>query len=443
MKRLIALLLCIALFSGIVFSASAALPDEAALTDEEWSVLLLTNRERLKQKVDPLTATPFLQDVGDVRADEITVSFSHTRPDGTDCYTALDTKKYPYRWMGENIAFGQRSPAEVMNSWMNSEGHRENILSDNFRHIGVGHKAALDSAGYRSNFWVQFFYSNWSCSYSSVKLAGSNTVPGDCASIDEARLTLALECSDCGTCYLPLMQEFCTGFDPDKAGTQTITVSCLGLTTQFDVVVGEKGSDDNDPSDDGKDPEDSNTSTGFSDVAPSAWYAEAVRFAVVRGLMNGVGNEEFDPEGSMTRAMLVTVLWRDAGSPAAGVNRFTDVPNGQWYTPAVTWARDAGVVNGTSETTFDPDGSITREQMAAILYRYANNNSYDTTKRSILTGFPDAGQVSAYAQEPLEWAVAMGLINGSDGYLLPQGNATRAQVSAILMRYLKNVAIDG
>ena len=430
MKRLIALLLCIALFSGMVFSASAALPEEAALTDEEWSVLLLTNRERVKQGLDPLTATPFLQKVGDVRADEITVSFSHTRPDGTDCFTALDTEQYPYKWMGENIAYGQQSPAAVMNSWMNSPDHRKNILNSSFLHIGVGHKAGIDFAGYRSNFWVQFFYSNWSCSYSSVKLAGSNAVPGGCTSIDDAKLTLALECSDCGTCYLPLMQEFCTGFDPNKTGTQTVTVSCLGLTTQLTVVVGEKAPDDD-------------TSTGFSDVAPSAWYAEAVRFAVARRLMNGVGNEKFDPEGSMTRAMLVTVLWRDAGSPAAGVNRFTDVPNGQWYTPAVTWAKDAGVVTGTSDTTFDPDGSITREQMAAILYRYANKNGYDTAKRGILTGFPDAGQVSAYAQEPLEWAVAMGLINGSDGYLLPQGNATRAQVSAILMRYLQNVAIGG
>ena len=441
MKRILALLLCAVLLAGVVFSASAALPEEAALNDEEWDVLLLTNRERLKEDLLPLTSTPFLQDVGDVRAEEIITKFEHERPDGTMCYTALDTEKYPYRWMGENIAYGQQSPAAVMYSWMNSEGHRKNILSDNFRHIGVGYLGAHDSAGYRSHYWVQFFYTGTNCSYTSLRLVGSNAVPGGCASIDDARLTLALECAGCGTCYLPLMQEFCTGFDPSKAGTQTITVFCLGLTTQFDVVVSEKAPDSNDTSTGEKDPDNNDTSTGFSDVAPSAWYAEAVRFAVGRGLMNGVGSEKFDPEGSMTRAMLVTVLWRDAESPAAGVNCFTDVLNGQWYAPAVTWAAEAGIVTGTSASTFDPNGSITREQMAAILYRYANREGYDTSKRGSLSSFSDAASVSGYAQEPLEWAVAMGLINGSDGKLLPQGNATRAQVSAILMRYLQNVAV--
>ena len=177
----------------------------------------------------------------------------------------------------------------------------------------------------------------------------------------------------------------------------------------------------------------------FADVAKSAWYVGAVEYAVQNGLMNGVGNEQFAPEGSMTRAMLVTVLWRFEGEPMEGTNRFRDVPNGQWYTNAVAWAASNGVVNGVGDGKFAPEGKITREQMATILYRYAEKKGIDTSKRGDLGGFPDANQVSGYAKDAVQWAVGEGIINGSDGKLLPQGSATRAQVATILMRYIENI----
>ena len=145
----------------------------------------------------------------------------------------------------------------------------------------------------------------------------------------------------------------------------------------------------------------------------------------------------------MTRAMLVTVLWRLDGSRApAGRNTFTDVPGGQWFTDAVTWAAENGVVNGVGSGKFEPDGRVTREQIATILFRYAAKR-YDTSARADLSVFPDAGRVSAYAREALAWANAAGLVNGTDnghGLILdPQGDATRAQVAVILMRYVKNI----
>ena len=174
----------------------------------------------------------------------------------------------------------------------------------------------------------------------------------------------------------------------------------------------------------------------FDDIPANAWYKDAVSYAVRAGLMNGVGAGRFDPEGSMTRAMLVTVLWRNAGSPQEGENTFADVPDGTWYTAAVAWAAKNGVVNGVGNGKFDPDGAITREQMTAILLRFAAANGVDTSKRADLSSFPDAGSVSAWAKDALAWTVAEGIIGGSDGKLLPQGNATRAQVAAILMRFL-------
>ena len=133
-------------------------------------------------------------------------------------------------------------------------------------------------------------------------------------------------------------------------------------------------------------------SSQFSDVSANAWYTSAVQYAVEHGLMAGVGNNRFGPEEPMTRAMLVTVLWRYAGRPEAGKNPFTDVPAGQWYTEAVTWAAENGVVSGVGNGRFAPNGNITREQMASILFRYAKLTGLDTSKRGELAGFPDEGQ---------------------------------------------------
>ena len=177
----------------------------------------------------------------------------------------------------------------------------------------------------------------------------------------------------------------------------------------------------------------------FADVSEKAWYYDAVAYTVENGLMKGVGGGKFDSEGSMTRAMLVTVLWRYEGESAAGENSFTDVPDGTWYTGAVAWAAAKGIVSGVGNDEFDPEGSITREQMATILFRYAEKKSIDTDKRGNLSGFPDSGAVSSWAQDAVQWTVAEDIINGSDGRLLPQGNATRAQVATILMRFLENI----
>lgn len=182
--------------------------------------------------------------------------------------------------------------------------------------------------------------------------------------------------------------------------------------------------------------------TDFTDVSDDSWYRDAVRYAVNTGLMNGVGGDKFEPETSMSRAMLVTVLWRYAGSPKEGSNTFTDVKNGQWYTDAIAWASENAVVTGVGGGKFDPDGSVTREQLAVVLFRYSNSLEMDTSHRKSLDSFPDAGKVSPWARDALSWAVAVGMINGigsgSQATLSPQGSATRAQVAAILMRFIQN-----
>lgn len=182
-------------------------------------------------------------------------------------------------------------------------------------------------------------------------------------------------------------------------------------------------------------------SKAFSDLDAKAWYHEGVDYALTNSLMNGVGSGKFEPDGQLTRAQLVTVLYRAAGEPDTGkqVNPFTDVADDAWYTKAVIWAANNGIVNGVAKNTFAPDDSITREQIAAMLYRYAGAKA---VKEDKLSAFPDAAKVSDWAKEALNWAVASGLINGvadanGTANLEPQATATRAQIATILMRWLE------
>lgn len=179
----------------------------------------------------------------------------------------------------------------------------------------------------------------------------------------------------------------------------------------------------------------------FKDVKTADWFYNDVKYVYEKGMMAGTAADVFAPNATTTRAMIVTILYRLEGSPAVtGTNAFVDVPAGQWYTDAVNWAAANQIVKGTSATTFAPNDSITREQMAAILYRYAQYKGYDVTKRADLSGYSDNGQVSAYAKDALAWANAAKLINGvTNTTLAPQGNATRAQVSAILHRFCDGV----
>lgn len=179
----------------------------------------------------------------------------------------------------------------------------------------------------------------------------------------------------------------------------------------------------------------------FTDVHESDWFYDDVVFAYENGLFSGTSDTTFSPNTSMTRAMLVTVLYRLEGQPAVnGRSGFSDVQYNGYYEDAVTWAADNGIVNGTSASTFSPNANVTREQMAAILYRYAQYKKYNTAASSSLNGFTDHASVSGYAAASLEWAVAEKLVNGSAGKLMPTGNATRAQVAAILHRFVENVA---
>ena len=174
----------------------------------------------------------------------------------------------------------------------------------------------------------------------------------------------------------------------------------------------------------------------FVDVAPDAWYFDAVRYAYENSLMVGTSPNAFSPNGMTTRAQIVTILWRLVDSPAgeAPVD-FADVDPAAWYGEAVRWAAGQGIVGGYGNGNFGPNDPVTREQLAAILYRFAQHMGYDTEGQADLSGFTDLAQVSTYAREAMAWCVDAGLLSGtSPTTLSPRGQATRAQTAAVLMR---------
>ena len=179
----------------------------------------------------------------------------------------------------------------------------------------------------------------------------------------------------------------------------------------------------------------------FTDVVPGSWYCGAVQYVCENGMMNGTGGRLFSPNSITSRAMIVTILHRMEGAPAASASSFTDIAAGAYYENAVNWAAENGIVSGASKTSFLPDDPVTREQLAVILYRYAQYKSYDVTGSTDLSAYTDAAQIDACATDAMQWANENGLITGNTSTTLnPKGHTTRAEAATVLMRFCQNIA---
>lgn len=262
--------------------------------------------------------------------------------------------------------------------------------------------------------------------------------------------------------------------DTSTAGTYTIKASYAGdesfgsSEAEFTVTVREAGAPDtpenpDTPSDPGTSSNPGSGNSGrpsrpdtdidepqvpltqpfvFADVAAGSWYYDAVKYVFDKGLMAGVSDTSFAPGDVTTRGMVVTILHRMEKEPAAAVSSFLDRADGQWYTDAIDWAAETGVVSGYDNGHFGANDNVTREQLVTILYRYAGMKNCDVSAHTDLGSYSDAAQVSGYAREAMSWAVASGLVQGtSSATISPRDTATRAQVALILMRFCENVAV--
>jgi hypothetical protein len=179
----------------------------------------------------------------------------------------------------------------------------------------------------------------------------------------------------------------------------------------------------------------------FTDVSASDWFYDGVTYVCVNGLMNGTSSSGFEPNAELSQTMLATVLYRIEGEPQeANFPGFSDIPSDQWYSAAVNWAGSNGIVSGYGDGTFGADDALTREQCAAMLYRYAGYKGYDISAASSLADYTDAGAISDWALPAMRWAVAESLITGTTPTTLePSSSVTRAQCAAIMMRFMENV----
>jgi len=182
--------------------------------------------------------------------------------------------------------------------------------------------------------------------------------------------------------------------------------------------------------------------TGFTDTDSEAWYHDAVHYAVAKGIMKGVDNNKFEPFAKTDRATIVTVLYRLEGSPEVKTRgSFDDVKAGLWYSDAIEWAVSNEIVLGYGDDTYGPDDVVTRQQMAAIFYRYAKYKGIDVNADMSIGQYRDVEKISGYAYDAMNWTVDTGLINGTSTYYLdPLEDSNRAQIATIFMRYCENIA---
>ena len=260
--------------------------------------------------------------------------------------------------------------------------------------------------------------------HGSVKSSAASAKAGDRVTLtpqpDEGYVTAGVTVTDAKGNVIPVTQ------NADGTYSFTMPATAVSITPSF-----EKSAGTDDPG--------SDVSERFTDVSKTAWYQDAVQWAVDNGVMTGVSDTRFAPNDTATRAMVVTMLWRLAGEPAvASAAPFTDVKDGAWYAGAVAWAAATGAVNGTAADTFSPNEPVTREQLAAILYRCAQAGGMDVSvgEDTNILSYDDAFDVSEWAIPAMQWACGAGILNGStERTLAPRDSATRAQIATMFMRF--------
>ena len=323
--------------------------------EKAYQVLDIVNQYRQQNGLTPYVMDESLLETAMIRAAETVALFDHTRPNGMMYDTAI-TRNWSI--CGENIACYQRTAQDVMNSWMNSDGHRGNILRNYFDSIGIGCFLADDG----NYYWTQVF------------IKGEGTPP--------------------------------TTKPANKSVVENILIR--------------------------------NSYLPFRDVSESEWYYQAIQYNVSHHYILGTNSSTFQPNTKISRAMMVTILWRMVGEPkVTNGKNFPAVKTTDYYYNAVKWASAKGIVNGYNSGKFAPNDDITREQLAVILQNYSKYMKRDVSKTTSLSKFKDGYKTTGYAQIAVKWAVATGVISGKDKgtRLDPQGTATRAEAAAMIYNY--------
>lgn len=401
-----------------------------------YEVLDIVNEERKKQGAGPLKMDESLLESAMQRATEISIFFAHERTDGTECFTVNDKMR------GENIAAGSTTSTHVMELWMNSPGHRTNLLSQRWESVGIG--CFCVNGMY---YWTQCFSPE--IATEPVKIPKNYTSKRVAKVIDEYisfeinNKQISLKKGETTTNKIYTINTgwkvVKTELQPESckwtsSNNKIVTVDNNGLVKAVGVgeatitaKIGNKSVSYK-----------VNISLPFTDVKPTDWYYNSVAYNYLNKLIYGTTNTKFEPNNKLTRGMLVTILWRMDGSKLVGKNqKFPDVKQGQYYYDAIKWAAQNKIVSGYSDGTFKPSKNITREQLATILKNYATYKNKDVVTRVNLNKFTDNKGISDYAKDSVSWAIAKKIMNGKvNGTRIdPRGTATRAETAAMIANY--------
>lgn len=423
-KRIVSCAAAIGMLSCLALQPVPAEARTFAEQDPRIQVVECTNKERLKEGLSLLSTNRYFNSLGDIRAKEVYTLFSHTRPDGSKWNTVFyRDNQVDYVYSAENIAKIYPNAERVVDGWMNSPGHRANILNPVYNHLCAGYYCYDDW-----NYWSQNFLAGafGDSIYGSSECQVEKNISKLIEDVDEGKgiyrigitveempLFLETSCAH-GKSYIPVISELTTGFDSSK-GRHKFTVNVGGK--KFEMTA--------------------NFRHPFTDVG-NEWYTEYICRAYESGVMTGKSASRFCPKTSLTRGEFATTLYRINGTKEYEYrNVFPDVKSGAFYSKAVVWAADTGVVTGYNDGTFAPAMCVTREQIATMLYRYAKMKGYPVSGAVSLSGYKDKGTVSSFAKEAMQWAVGNGIITGKENgtKLDPRGNASRAETATILVRF--------
>ena len=372
--------------------------DQLSVSEFEWEVLRLCNIERAKEGIDSLRMVGSLQSACDIREADLDTYYSHTRPNGEMPFTVISSN-FSYSGAAENIAEGQRTPAEVVQDWMNSPGHRANIMNPDLHYMGVGFNPNKHS-------WVQLFAGG-----KAIKNVQTNAPSQNVPESEITKYYIAVQTTDGYLSYLPAdyasMKQ-----NGDKYYPRLNANSLPEFTKNQINIIPEP-----------------QIST-FADVPTNAWFASAVQWAVERGITTGTSATTFSPDNTCTKAQIITFLWRAVGSPKIdGFNQFTDVKESDYFYHAALWASSKGMVSGNR---FEPDALCTRS--ATVVYLWKNAGS---PQASYEGNFTDVSWGTDYATA-VAWAVSNGVTSGtSETTFSPNTTCTRGQIVTFLQRALK------
>ena len=401
-------------------------------------VLTIVNKERANNGLSALKMDRSLLETAMQRAAESSIYWDHIRPDGSYCFTANS------KMTRENIAYGAWTAEQVMNMWMNSSGHKANILSSDSKSIGIG---CFNYNGV--NYWVQCFGEDEAegTTITENKNATSKiSIEADYVDLRLERSSMELKI---GESQYNVIENYECSYDlqlvklnadsaiwkssNEKIATVDDYGNVKGITpgkVTISAIIGEMELT-----------YEVTIKMPFDDVNENDWFYNAVKYTYCNKIMSGLNGNTFSPNTKVTRGMLVTILYNLEGHPSiAGTSKFADVQNKNiYFYNAVVWASNNNVVSGYANGKFGPDDNITREQLATILYNYCRYKGKYKTVHSDYSKFTDNNKISDFAKWGMNWAVGNQIVNGSNGKLNPQGTATRAEAAAMISNYCSKI----